>query len=511
MKNSLHQTLLECVQQLPPGPRLWGSCCALLQPVPPGTLWVRVPACGWRVRGRIPRLLHTVLVPFLILLTFSAPKARAAAPVVFSRQVLPMLRVQCWACHSGASPASGYSMESRERLVAGGRHGPAIVQGKGAKSSLVQYMTGELKPKMPPNSAIDLEKIAIIRRWIDEGARVDSMVLSALDVSGKTSASPQLPQAQSQPAPVTALAFAPDGKLLAAGGYRVVRLIDPKSGAVVRTVSGAADQVQAVAWSSDGSRLAAAGGVPGKSGEVVIFDTATWKPLQTLTGHTEVVYAVAWKPASAEVATGSLDKTARIWDSVTGKSIRTIKDHADAIFSVAYSPNGKLLATAGGDRTAKIFDSATWKRTDTLNAHQDAVTHVAFNSAGTLLATVGADKQMRVWKVDPGKIENPLRSMGEGDVINVCAFSADDSLLVWGAANSAVKVFNGDGSKQMREMRDAKDWIYSLAVGGDNDTVAAGTQDGKIYLWGVKDGKLHLTLLLAPGGPKVEFAMEPAK
>ena len=452
-----------------------------------------------------------LLIALLTLLVFPVPKAHAAPPVGFSRQVLPLLRAQCWACHSGAAPASGYSIESRDRLVAGGRHGVAIVPGKGAKSSLVQYMNGELKPKMPPNGAIDLERIAIIRRWIDEGARVDSMSLPAADTSGKASTSPQLPAAQNQPAPVTALAFSPDGRLLAAGGYRAVRLLDPKSGAVVRTVAGAADQVQSLAWSSDGSRLAAAGGVPGKSGEVVIFDTTTWKPLQTLNGHTEVVYAVAWKPASTEVATGSLDKTVRIWDSVTGKSVRTIKDHADAIFGVAYSPNGKLLATASGDRTAKLFDTSTWKRTDTLNAHQDAVTHVAFNRAGTLLATAGADKQMRVWKVDPGKIENPLRSQGEGDVINACAFSADDSLLVCGAANNVIKVFNGDGSKQKREMKDAKDWIYSLAIGSDNDTVAAGTQDGKIYLWGVTDGKLHLTLLLSPGGPKVEFAMEPAK
>jgi WD40 repeat protein len=118
---------------------------------------------------------------------------------------------------------------------------------------------------------------------------------------------------------------------------------------------------------------------------------------------------------------------------------------------------------------------------------------------------------MRVWKVTPGKIENPLRSQGEGDVINTCAFSPDGSALVWGAANSVVKVFNGDGSSQKRELKDAKDWVYTVAIGKDNDTVAAGTQEGKVYLWSIKDGKLHWALTLAPSGPRMEPVSENSK
>jgi len=393
-------------------------------------------------------------------------------------------------------------METRERLIAGGRHGAALTAGRGAKSLLVQYLTGEMKPKMPPNGAVDLDRIAIIRRWIDEGARVDSMNAPA------GPASPSIPALRSAPvavhaAPVTALAFSPDGKQLAAGGYRAVRLLDPKTGELLRTIPGPADQVQALAWSGDGSRLAAAGGVPGLPGEVLIFDTERWRPMQTLVGHLEVVCAVAWKPGSMEIATGSLDKTARIWDAATGRLLHTIKDHADTVFGVAYSPNGKLLATASGDRTAKLFDAVTWRRTDTLNAHQEAVTHVAFNSVGTLLATAGADKALRVWKVDPGKMENPLRSLGEGDAINSCAFSPDDKLLAFGASNGTVRLFGGDGASSRREWKDAGDWVYAVAVGADGDTVAAGTQEGRVVLWSAKDGKPRRIVTLSPQGVRI--------
>lgn len=434
----------------------------------------------------------------LSLLLCSGRSCRAAPPVVFSKQVLPLLRSQCFSCHGGANPASGYSLETRDRMLAGGRHGAAIQVGKGAQSSLILYMTGELKPKMPPNGAIDLEKLAVIRRWIDEGAKVDTMILAAPTTGAK--APPALLKASANaehlPAPVTALAYAPDGKRLAAGGYRCVRLLDPTTGEITKTIPGPSDQVQALAWSSDGKLLAAGGGVPGKAGEVVLFDTATWKPLRALTAHTEVVYAVAFRPSTHELATGSLDKTARIWNADTGQPTHLIKDHAEAVFGVAYSPDGKLLATASGDRSAKLFQTTDYKRIASLTAHQDAVTHVAFNQNGTLLATTSADRQIRVWKVEIGKMENPLRQQGDGDVINACTFSPDGSLLVYGSSSSRVRVFNGDGSNQKQDWKDPEDWVYSVAIGADNQTVAAGTQDGKVLLWDARQGKLlHTTTL----------------
>ncbi len=434
--------------------------------------------------------------------------ARAASPVVFSKQVLPMLRTQCWGCHSGANPASGYSMENRAKLLAGARHGPAIVPGKGDESPLILYMTGKLKPQMPPGGAVDMDRISLLRRWINEGANVDTMAMP-LPAPSKTGSSAQpggLAGARKTPAPVTSLAFSPDGKLLAVGGYRVVRLLDPATGSVVRSVSGAIDQVQALAWSTDGKLLAVGGGTPGESGEVILFETQTWKPIRKLTEHTEVVYAIAWKPNAMEIATGSLDKTARIWDANTGKCVHIIKDHADSVFGVAYSPDGKLLATGSADRSAKIFDTATWKRVAILSAHQDAVTHVAFNKDGTLLATAGADNNVRIWQVKIGAMDNPVRNQGEGDMITDCAFSPDGSLFVWGAANHSIKVFNSDVSQEKASLQGAQDWVYSVAIGNDNQTVVAGTHDGCVLFWDVKSKKMLRTVTLLPGGPKIVTA-----
>jgi Tol biopolymer transport system component len=465
-------------------------------------------------------LLAVLPLPALLLLAATRSVQPAAqtpkqpAPVSYTRQILPLFEKQCNVCHSGSAPASGYAMTTREALLKGGRHGVAIVPGKSNEGTFVKYLTGELKPKMPPGGALDLDTINLIRRWINEGAKFDSPTGGRPGAGGGKivpAAPAAVNGAAQQPAPVTALAYSPDGKRLAAGGYRVVRLLDAQTGQVVRKLSGPVDQVQAVAWSSDGKRLAVAGGAAGLEGEVLVYDTLTWLPLRKLAEHYEVVYALAWKPNTHELATGSFDKTARVWDADTGKVVKVLKTTPDAVMGVAYSPDGKMLATASLDRSAKLIDTTTWKRLAALTAHQDGLTRVAFNHDGTLLATAGTDKTVRLWKVEIGKMENPLRTHNAGDTITACAFSnggGDNSLFVYGSADTVVRAFNGDATQHRRDLRDGKDWVYSVALSPDSRTIAAGTHDGKVLFWNAADEmKLVRAVSLLPGGgAKVEIA-----
>lgn len=455
------------------------------------------------MRSRLSLLIRCLLavsplVAFAVLARSAPPR-----PVSYSKQILPLLQKECVACHSGPNAASGYAMDTRPLLLKGGRHGVAVIPGKGARSLLVRYLTGDVKPKMPPGKSLDLDTIALVRRWIDEGAKIDRGVTTAPAAPRRpTAAAPKT--TANQPAPVTALAFSPDGATLAAGGYRVVRLLDPASGAVKRTLTGPADQVQTLAWSTDGKLLAAAGGVPGQAGEVVLFDVAAGKLARRLTGHADAVYAVAWKPGGTELASGSLDKTIRIWDAAAGRQTRLLKHHADAVLGVAYSPDGKWLATGSVDRSAKLADTASWKIAGSLTAHGDAVTRVRFNHDGTLLATAGADRTVRIWKVEIGKMENPQRTLGAGDTITDCAFSADGSLFVVGSADRVVRVWNGDGAQHRRDIKDAADWVYSVAVARDGALIAAGTQEGKVLFWNANEGRLLRSVHLLPGGAKIE-------
>lgn len=449
---------------------------------------------------------------------FMLTAAPAAPPKVqFSQQVLPVLNRECLSCHRGPAAPGGYSLETAERLVAGGRHGKAVVPGKGSQSTLVRYLTGELKPQMPPGKPLDLVTIALIQRWIDEGGRIDSMVDPTQPEGKMRGAMPMriggnpgvpakpsaraaalLPASVVQSAPVTALAFSPDGKYLAAGGYRAVRLLDPASGQVVKTLSGPVDQVLAVAWSAEGKRLAAAGGVPGGIGEVCLWEggaPASWGKPRVLREHSDSIFSVALKPGSPEMATVSPDRTVRIWDLASGKVTRILRDHVDAVYGAAYSADGQWFATASADRTVKLYQLGSSEPPASLR-HGEGVTGVAFNPRGNVLVSC-ADRQVRVWAVKLGAGQNPLRQHGEGEAINSVSFSGDGSLMVWGASNRRVRIWNGEVSNQRRELGDMQDWVYSVAASPDGKLVAGGGADGKIYLWEA-GGKLLRTVPLGP-------------
>jgi DNA-binding beta-propeller fold protein YncE len=433
------------------------------------------------------------LVLALLPCALALARAQAPKPVVFSTQVLPLLRQNCMACHSGPSPSSGYSLETREKLLKGGRHGAAIVAGKSAQGTFLGYLTGAIKPQMPPGKPLDKETISVLRRWIDEGAVVDSFESKPIALlNGTPSATPAPVSAPAHVihTPITALAYTLDGNLLAVAGYKSVALWDTKTGTQINTFSGCAGQVQSLAFSGDGKRLAVAGGVPGVSGEVLVFDLASSKVVAKVDRHKDVVQSVAFHPKENEILTASLDKTVKRWDLTANICLQTVKDHADTVLSVTYSPDGTLFATGSVDRTAKIFDTKTGKRLATLNGHNDSIVRVVFNADGTKLATLSSDKTMKLWTVKRGNIDNPDRTHYESEPFLSAAFSPDGQFFAYSLTNNRVKVWAGNTQDYKREWGDATDWPQALTFSPDSKTIATGTVDGHVLLWQLSDGKL---------------------
>jgi roadblock/LC7 domain-containing protein len=191
---------------------------------------------------------------------------------------------------------------------------------------------------------------------------------------------------------VNAVAFSPDGGLLATGSAdQTARIWDIPSGQE-RTRLAHGEGVAAVAFSPDGRLLAT-----GSADQTArIWDAASGQE-RTRLSHDEGVLAVAFSPDGGLLATGSFDPTARIWDATSGQ-LRAELTHGGAVWAVAFSPDGRLLATGSADQTARIWDAASGQERARVT-HDGLVAAVAFSPDGRLLATGSFDGTARTWTV----------------------------------------------------------------------------------------------------------------
>ncbi len=424
----------------------------------------------------------------LILLALSAPaRSGDETPVSFGRDVAPFLEEHCLACHDEGFATSDLSLADVEAMKKGGRRGPSVIPGDGKASPLVQFMDGTRQPQMPPKTSIPRDRIDLLARWIDQGARVDDADARRQE-RRKAEAEEAATFSSDAPPPVTAMAFSPDGKALAVAGYKEVVVVDPATGKTLRRLAGFPDQVTAVAYGPDRS-LAGASGTPGRSGEVRVWD-AEGRERRAIRGHSDTILALAWRPGTDQVATSSLDKKITIWDVGTGREVRTIKNHADVVTSLAFSPDGKRLASGSADRTAKVHDVETGLQVASMSGHLDAVLQVAFSPDGALLATAGADKAIRTWKLSD--TTNPEKGFNHTGPVYALAWRPDGSALFAGAGGrpSLLSYKKEDGNRVVDIQEDTmpRDWVYAAAVAPDNQSVAAGGWDGAVTIWSLKDG-----------------------
>ncbi len=164
--------------------------------------------------------------------------------------------------------------------------------------------------------------------------------------------------------------FSPDGQMLASGGGRPeylgeVKLWNVATRKNTATFSGKSqigigtdvgresNLVYSVAFSPDG-KIVAAGGWDNDS--IKLWDVVTGRNTATLRGHTNSVWSVAYSANGKTIASGSRDQTVRLWDVATGKNTSTLKGHTDGVTTVAFSPDGTVLASGGDDSTIRLWD-----------------------------------------------------------------------------------------------------------------------------------------------------------
>ncbi|MGH3248919.1 MAG: trypsin-like peptidase domain-containing protein [Trebonia sp.] len=305
------------------------------------------------------------------------------------------------------------------------------------------------------------------------------------------------------PGTVTSVAFSPVSTLLAIGRGTHVQLVDAETGKTIRLLTGNTSQVNDVAFSPDGSLIAAAS----NDQTVRIWEVATGIHRTTLRGHGDQVGAVAFSPDGSLIATASDDHTARTWDSATGTHRTTFNGHSEWVRSVAFSPDGSLIATASRDWTARTWDTATGTQRVTFNGHREWVRRVAFSPDGSLIVTASRDSTARIWDTVTGTRRTTLSEHFEG--LNSVAFSPDGSLIATTAQDNTARIWDTFTGTSICTLRGHTDWVRDVAFSADGTLVATASRDGTVCLWDAATWTRRSTLGIAGRSPVRDVAFSP--
>jgi WD40 repeat protein len=136
---------------------------------------------------------------------------------------------------------------------------------------------------------------------------------------------------------------------------------------------------------------------------VRVWDAATGKERMALRGHTSLVRGVAFSPDGKRLASGGWDSTVRIWDTGTGKErLALAVPDERVVWAVAFSPDGRTLAgSCGWDTTVRLWDATTGKEVAILVGHTSPVNSVVFSPDGKAVATGSSDGTIMLWDLTP--------------------------------------------------------------------------------------------------------------
>ncbi|NER51716.1 MAG: protein kinase, partial [Symploca sp. SIO1A3] len=262
----------------------------------------------------------------------------------------------------------------------------------------------------------------------------------------------------------------------------------PTNISLITTFKKHSDAVYAVAFSPNGKTLASGSG----DKTIKLWELSTEWEICTLggswfSGHSQTVHSIAFSPTGKTLASGSEDKTIKLWSIRTFQEIRTIKGHAKSVNSVVFSPNGKTLASGSGDKTIKLWQVSTGKEKHSLE-HLFDVFSVAFSPDGNTLASGSWDHMIRLWDVGTGQKIHTL-DKHLFDVFSV-AFSPDGTILASGSEENTIKLWDLRTLQEKQTLTGHTNSVNSVVFSPDGRILASGSKDKTINLWDVSTGKL---------------------
>ncbi len=202
-------------------------------------------------------------------------------------------------------------------LAHGGKTGAGFVANEPQKSLLVQQVSGD-EPEMPEKGEkLSGTEVSLLSRWIAQGAHDDSTPSQGTaDLDA-----PRYPTTYAVAPVISAMAVLPGGGMLAVGGYHEVLLQHADGSGLIARLPCQSAHLTSLCFTPDGTRLIAAGGSPGESGRIDVFNVPEHKPLNSYAIASDTLFGLSLSPSGDRAAVGCADKSARVISLDDGKEL----------------------------------------------------------------------------------------------------------------------------------------------------------------------------------------------
>jgi WD40 repeat protein len=215
-----------------------------------------------------------------------------------------------------------------------------------------------------------------------------------------------------------------------------------------------------------------------------LWSKPTWNLDRTIIAHSDWVRCLSFTPDGTKLVSGSFDKTIKLWQLDTQTAIHTLTDRIKGVFALAISPDGKLLASGSWDETVELWNLETGTLLSHLNQHQASVRSLAITADGKTLISGSFDQTIKLWSLPDGAVTKTITDL---EPIAAIALSADGKFIASTGDDGTVKIWSLTSGETIAESIGNKHCIGSLTIGPDSQTIAAGTVNGYVVLWQLKD------------------------
>ena len=434
-------------------------------------------------------------VPLLAVILTASLRADDT-PVSYYKQVRPILVANCNACHKPEKLKGDLDMTTVAMLLKGGKHGIEVVPGNPSKSKLIEMISGS-DPDMPKDGdPLSKEQLSLITRWVQQGLTDDTPKVGEAKIE---------PPVYSVPPVVAAMAYSPDGSMLAVTGYHEVLIHKSDGSAIVARLTGEAPRIESVCFSNDGKYLADCGGSPGEFGLVQIWNAANLKLFKAYQISGDSLYGVSFAPDDKTVAFGGVDKTVHRINVADGKELLDFRAHSDWVLGTAFTIDGKQLVSAGRDRALKLIDLENSRFVDDINNPLEACLCIARNPKADEILYGGDLGSARLYKISDnqgrtsGRIDtNLIRAFDkQSAAVTAVAISPSGATAAIGTLNDVI-VFNIKDGTKLYTLSGHQGPVYAVCYKPDGSQIATAGYDGTIRLYDAKSGSLVNQFLSVP-------------